>query len=81
MKEFYREQRQTIETVFVHIYDQAVRMAEKVGTDPSKPRSVGRQQHRSNAPADTIQQYYTRNVAIPFLDHVVSELDMQFSGM
>ena len=37
--------------------------------------------HRSNAPAESPFDYYNRNVAIPFLDHISSNLNTQFSVM
>lgn len=63
------------------IYSQALRMAEKVGTQPVKPRVTGRQPHRSNVITETICEHYTKNVAIPFLDHINQDLESQFSGL
>ncbi|KAJ8024668.1 52 kDa repressor of the inhibitor of the protein kinase [Holothuria leucospilota] len=52
-----------------------------IGTEPSKPRIAGRQQLRSNAPASTPYEYYKRNLAIPFLDHINENLHTQFTGL
>ena len=56
-------------------------MAEKVGVAPSSPRIAGRQQQRPNTPAVDPKEYYRVNVAVPLLDHIILELDDQFSGL
>jgi len=55
-------------------------MAEAAGVEPTTPRVCGRQRARCNIPSSTIQTHYRLNVAIPFVDHVINELDQQFSG-
>ena len=79
----YSGERAKVDSGFHKIYEHAVRMADKVGSQPSKRRSGQnlRQQHRSNAPAETIEEYYKRNSAIPFLDHVISNLESRFSPL
>ena len=44
------------------------------------PRGAGHQIHRCNAPADSPEQYYQRNVAVPLINHIKAELVEQFSG-
>ena len=58
-------------------------MAEAVNVEPSKPRTCVRQRNRSNASplTDTIEEWYKVNITIPFLDHVIAELESQFSLM
>ena len=58
-----------------------VRMAEAAGVDPTTPRVCGRQSTRCNIPTGTVQQHYQLNVAIPFVDHVINELEQRFSGI
>ena len=43
------------------------------------PRIAARQQNRSNIPAASVQEYFQRNVAIPFLDHIIISINRQFS--
>jgi len=76
----YRSQREDIEVVYRTIYRHAVRMADTVGVEPTKPRHVSRMQHRANVPAESTEQYYLRNMAIPFVDYLNSELDNKFTG-
>lgn len=81
VKTVYKELRETIEDDFNQIYEQAVRMAAQVNVQPSKPRATGRQTHRGNVPAETVKDYYLHNMAIPFLDHVISEFESRFSPL
>ena len=54
-------------------------MAEKVATAAEMPRLTSRQQHRSNAEAQTPREYFQRNVAIPLLDRIIMCIEEQFS--
>ena len=45
------------------------------GITLSVPRTVQCQQHRSNTPATSPPDYWRLNVYIPFIDHIISELD------
>ena len=53
-------------------------MADELNIPVSTPRTVARQVHRDNAPADSPGVYYRRNLMIPFLNHITSELDNRF---
>jgi hypothetical protein len=57
IKDLYRSIRCDISTSYAPIYNQAVRLAAQVGVEPIQPRSVGRQQHRHNAPFVSVQEY------------------------
>ena len=54
-------------------------MAENVGVLPSLPRTTQRQQHRTNPPADSVCEYYERVVTLPFLDHIIEQVNTRFS--
>ena len=60
-------------------YHEAVKLALSVNVDPSRPRTVQRQVHRSNTPAESVSQYYERTVTLPFLDHLTSQIQTRFS--
>lgn len=77
----YRNIRTNFRALLDAMYDLAVEMAEKVGIVATAPRTTGRQLHRANAPAVDPKEYYHVNIAVPFLDHIISELDGQFSGL
>ena len=55
-----------------------MRIADKIGTIAEMPRIASRQRHRSNIEAANPLEYYKRNVAIPFLDHIIAFIDQQF---
>ena len=44
----------------------------------TKPRSVGRQRYRANAPAETAEDYFRINMFLPFLDHTIKHLNERF---
>ena len=44
------------------------------------PRRCGRQTARENHPGDTAEVFYRRSLAVPFLDHLKSELDSRFTS-
>ena len=81
IKQMYLSIRTDVDTSFSPIYNHAVRMADKLCIEPQHPRNAARQKHRSNAPSGSVRDYYTRNLAIPFLDSIIAELDSRFSGL
>ena len=80
IKEVYKELIENDEDTFEPIYNQAVLLARVVNTEPSIPRIAQRMSHRANAIASTPEEYYRRNMFIPFLDHIRCELDTRFSA-
>ncbi len=54
-------------------------VAESVGAEPQRPGRAGRQHHRANTPADSPPEYYKRVITIPFVDHLKSQIQTQFS--
>ena len=81
IRKVYKNERDNVDGGFQIIYDQAVRMADKVGCIVSAPQTVRRQQHRSNVSSTTPIEHYKRNVAVPFLDHVLTHLNEQLSSL
>ena len=59
-------------------YQDALSLAAKVGSEESKPRTVGRQTTRANPPYQSISEYYKRTVTIPLVDHINSALQARF---
>lgn len=54
-------------------------MAVAVDVEPCKPRNCARQRHRPNIDSETIEEWYRINAALPFLDHIMTELVERFS--
>ena len=44
------------------------------------PRTCARQRNRSNVPAQDACEYYRRDISVPLLDHLISELESRFSS-
>ena len=42
------------------------------------PHISQRQQHHSNQPFESVEEYFRHSVTIPFLDHLISELSFRF---
>ena len=57
----------------------AERIAERSGVLVAKPRTTQRQQHRANVEAPSVQKYFELSVLVPFLDHLISDLESRFS--
>ena len=56
-------------------------MAKNVGTEkPSIPRRCNRQMQRANVKGEVPEVYYYRSLTIPFLDHLLHELEDRFSS-
>lgn len=45
-----------------------------------EPRLCARETYRSNVPSQTLKEYYRWTITIPLLDHMLSEMDCQFSS-
>ena len=56
------------------------KIASDLTTNVTVPRQAARQNHRDNQPATTPEQYYKRSLAIPFLDHLTSQLNDRFKN-
>ena len=77
----YQSMRDNINQDFDTIYDQALKLATQLSIEPTKPRTAAMQQHRSNAPSETVKEFFLRNLAVPFLDHLIVNLEERFSPL
>ncbi|MES9906785.1 MAG: DUF4371 domain-containing protein [Sedimenticola sp.] len=57
------------------LFEKAVEMANEFGIEPAIPRRVGRQRHRANHPGDNPSDYWRVSMYLPFLDHLLQEMD------
>lgn len=60
------------------LYSSAVRLAAKIQVEPSVPRVASVQRHRANTPAATPEEYYRRNLILPFIDGIISEINARY---
>lgn len=78
-----KEIRDDVEKEFDSVFDSMCQMAKQAGNDAGVglPRRCHRQTQRSNVAADTPKDYWRRTVFIPFLDHLLNELNSRFSAL
>ena len=75
----YKDERNNVDSAFTSIFDQSERMADAVGTSAVMPRIAAQQLYRSNPESSGPLLYFKRSLAIPYLDHIISSLESQFS--
>ena len=80
MKATLQNARDKIDDYHGHWFRTVEEMCDAVNLEPSTPRLCVRQKHRSNIPAEVPSAYYRRNISIPFLDHLLSEMEIRFSS-
>lgn len=73
-----REIRFNADKEFPVIFKAATKISERIRPEPSTPRNVGTQKYRANCPATSPEEYYRRNIFIPYLDELTSSLHDRF---
>lgn len=79
LKQVLTDTRSDIDRQFHAIFENASRCAGKHNVHITIPRICGRQTARDNHPAASAEEYFRRSLAIPFLDHLTSEIEARFS--
>lgn len=74
LEELVQNYRHNVDSHFDQIYKQILEIAEKNDIEQSTPRICRRQQNRFNVQAENAQQYYKVTVFIPFINHLLSEI-------
>lgn len=77
----YATERNSVDEGFEYIYEKAISMGKKHSIEPSVPRISKKQVYRSNIECDSILNHYKINLAIPFLDCVITNLKSRFSRL
>ena len=78
VKATLEEARSNVDTYHARIYGQATAMAQIVGIE--QVDNIVKQ-HRQNDPAQDCSDYYRRNLTIPLLDHLITELNTRFDAV
>ena len=78
LKSALRDMQTDIDTRHHTLYEEAVTLARRVSVQPSMPRIIQRQVHRSNAPATNPEDYYRINLTTDFLNHALVHLESRF---
>lgn len=72
--------RKYIEEEYEVWFEDSCNLAQLVGSTVSAPRVPRSAKHRPNAPSASKKEYYLRNVAIPFSDHLLSDFSNRFDA-
>ena len=72
--------RENMDDEFKIIFQESERMATKLSVEPAIPRTVARQMHRNNVPAENPEEYYRRVIAVPLIDRFISEMTFRFNS-
>ena len=80
-KKEYQHMRDTAADFTAQCFEHAKRMGAAVGIEPTAPRAARVQRNRANAPAENPEEAYKRNLVIPLLDHILSEMEARFQSV
>jgi hypothetical protein len=72
------EIRANLDNEFKDWFSEAKGLADQLSEELRVRRVTGRQVHRANASSESPEEHFKRNVAIPFLDHLIMELSERF---
>ena len=74
------EIRESLGEEFVDWFKEAKELAHRIETDITIPCMIGRQKYRANIQSASPEEYYSKNVVIPFLDHLMQQMDTRFDN-
>ena len=72
--------REKLDDEFKIIDQQSESMVTKLSVEPAIPRTVARQMHRNNVPAENPEEYYRRVIAVPLINRFISEMTFRFNS-
>ena len=75
-----KDVRLKIEEKHAKWFQEACQISEKLDITVQKPRTCQVQRNRANTPAETVEDYDRRNLTMPFLDHLINELEVRFGS-
>ncbi|XP_071168482.1 52 kDa repressor of the inhibitor of the protein kinase-like [Mytilus edulis] len=81
VKEALQDVRDNIGEFHAKWYSEILKMADDLDVTQSKPRICGRQTTRSNVPCESTEDYYKKTIAIPLLDHMLTEMNSRFGDL
>lgn len=73
------EHRTNADNLIEEILNDAKEAAKDLGVELTLPRIVQKQTYRSNNPTETASDYWKNSVLIPYLDSLISSLNVRFS--
>ena len=79
VKATLEDARENVDKFHSECFKKATSLAEKLKVAIKKPRTCSRQTTRDNVPAESPSDYYKKSITIPFLDHLIAEMNTRFS--
>lgn len=68
------QEKRNDQAAYDSIWQKSVDLANREGVPVTRPRVAARQCHRNNIPADTVKEYWRLNLYLPFMDHLLFEI-------
>lgn len=78
IKEVVQLWRDNCDTEFHGLFGEAAQLCRNADVEMTLPRRTGRQTKRANFPIDDPEAYYKCALYIPYLDHILMELETRF---
>lgn len=72
--------RDNVSEEFSLIFKKAQSICEELDIELKQPRLNKRQVHRSNLPSENAEEYFRRSIFIPYLDSIISSLQIRYSS-
>ena len=79
LKQVLATQWENVDSLHSECFMEVEQLCGSVNVEPSLPRLCRQQRHHDNVPAHTPTEYHKRNITIPLLDHLISEINRRFS--
>ena len=79
IQDILKDVRENVEEHHNQWFYEAADIARQIGVEPCKP--CGRQTKRDNIDAASPEEYYRRNLTVPFLDTFIAEMGARFSEL
>ncbi|XP_049795036.1 52 kDa repressor of the inhibitor of the protein kinase-like [Schistocerca nitens] len=76
--EVFNNIRTDSEIEFGSIFEDAVKLAEDIGSVIAMPRTISTQTKKDNVPASNAEEYFRRTVFLPVVDRFIAELETRF---
>ena len=79
LKQTMQKLRDNVEKKHRKWYSKALDIAREAVVPEAKPRTATRQLNRENYNTESVEEYYRIALTVPFLDHMIQQLDFRFS--
>ncbi|KAF0289635.1 repressor of the inhibitor of the protein kinase [Amphibalanus amphitrite] len=78
MVETTKRDLQVLREGFQPVFETATELSDALDVEVAMPRTCKKQTQRANAPAENTEEHYLRNIFLPVVDAVISELTRRF---